>query len=235
MQKPTLLGKILRIVAIVLVGLTAAFNIMGGAGSSCIALAAENFGEKWSALVPYKWLYQLLALTTLAAAIYGVITLLWLIKGRKGSYNQVLISLALVIIPTVIQIAASRALRGASQPNDMRLYITVFTLLVLLILRIPSIFQQIGFERPVTGGTGAAAAGLAAISAGFLALSVQFWAGATHTANGINYADAWHAQIAVLGGLLVAGGLLLLARAALVGLAEPAGEPLQADQAGVPA
>jgi len=231
MEKPTLLGKILRVVAIVLLGLTAAFNLMGGAGSSCIALAAEKYGEDWAALIPYKWLYQLLILATLAAAIYGVIVLIRLIKGRKGSYNQVILSLVLVCIPTIIQIAASRSLRGASQPNDMRLYITLFTLVVLLILRTPAIFQQIGFERGAKGGAGSATGGLAAISTGLLALSVQFWAGSTHTWDGVNYADAWHLQIAVIGWLLTVGGMLLLIRAALNGQNEPVVEQLQGEQA----
>jgi hypothetical protein len=231
MEKPTLFGKISRLVAIILLALTAAFNLMGGAGSSCIALAAENFGEKWAPLIPYKWLYQLLALVTLAAAIYGVIALIRLIKGRKGSYNQVILSLVLVCIPTIIQIAASRALRGASQPNDMRLYITLFTLIVLLILRIPALFQQIGFERAASGGTRSAAGGLAAINMGLLALSVQFWAGAAHTSGGVNYADAWHLQIALVGWLLIAGGMLLLGRAALSGLNEPGVDPLQGEKA----
>jgi hypothetical protein len=215
MEKPTVLGKILRVVAIILLGLTAAFNLMGGAGSSCIALAAENFGDKWAAIIPYKWLYQLLIVATLAATIYGITALIRLIRGRKGSYNQTILSLVLVIIPTLIQIIASRSLRGASQPNDMRLYFTIFTLIVLLILRIPAIFQQTGFERAAKGGAGSAAGGLAAFSMGLLALSVQFWAGPTHTWSGINYADAWHVQIAGIGWLLTAGGIFLLGRAAL--------------------
>jgi hypothetical protein len=228
MEKPTVLGKILRVVAIILLGLTAAFNLMGGAGSSCIALAAENFGEKWAAIIPYKWLYQLLIVATLAATIYGITALIRLIRGRKGSYNLTILSLVLVIIPTIIQIIASRSLRGASQPNDMRLYFTIFTLIVLLILRIPAIFQQTGFEREAKGGAGSAAGGLAAISMGLLALSVQFWAGPTHTWSGINYADVWHVQIAVIGWLLTAGGIFLLGRAAL---SDQDGQALQGEAA----
>jgi hypothetical protein len=215
MEKPTVLGKVLRIIAIVLIGVTAAVNLMGSVGSSCIALAAENFGEKWAAIVPYKWLYQLLILATLAATIYGIIALVRLIKGRKGSFNQVILSLILVCIPTIIQIVASRSLRGTSQPNDMRLYITLFTLIVLLILRTPAVYQKIGFERPAQGGAGSAAGGLAAISMGLLALSVQVWAGPTHTWGGVNYADVWHVQFTLTGGLLVISGILLLANAAL--------------------
>lgn len=231
MEKPTVLGKILRVVAIILLGLTAAFNLMGGAGSSCIALAAENFGDNWAALVPYKWLYQLLVVATLAATIYGITALIRLIRGRKGSYNQVILSLVLVSIPTIIQIIASRSLRSASMPNDARLYITVLTLIVLLILRIPAIFRQTGFEQPASGGTGSAASGLAAISMGLLALSVQVWAAPTHTWGGINYADVWHVQIAVLGWLLTAGGMYLLARAALNTISTQTAESLPKEKA----
>lgn len=210
-----MLGKIMRIVAIILLGLTAAFNLLGGAGSSCIALAAEEFGEVWVSLVPFKWLYQLLVVTTLAAAIYSIIALICLIRGRKGSYNQVVLSLVLVSIPTVVQIIASRSLRGASMPNDARLYITILTLLIFLLLRIPGLYQKVGFEGQVQGGMGSAAGGMAAISMGLLALSVQHWAGPTHTWGGINYADVWHTQISLIGWLLVAGGILLLGRSAI--------------------
>jgi hypothetical protein len=37
------MGKFLRFVGILLMGLTAAFTIMGGAGTTCVALAAENW------------------------------------------------------------------------------------------------------------------------------------------------------------------------------------------------
>jgi hypothetical protein len=205
MSTPTKTGKALRIVGILLMGLTTAFNLMGGIGTSCVALFAEKF-ESMAGLVDYKWLYQIFVLLTIAAAVYGIYALVALIKGKPGDYKATLIALGAAAVLAVIHIAASRALRGKSQPNDMRLYITLFTLAVFLLFRIPGIWSQIGFGR-AGGNTTGTAAGLAMFVAGAVLLTVQVWAGPTHTFGGINFADVWHVQLAIAGWTLVTGGL----------------------------
>ncbi len=50
-------GKTLRIIGIVLMTLTAAFTLMGGAGTSCVALNPAGFGGNFSGIAPYQWLY----------------------------------------------------------------------------------------------------------------------------------------------------------------------------------
>jgi hypothetical protein len=212
-MKNTLL-KLLRIIAIVLMGLTAAFTLMGGAGTTCVALAAEKFGEKMAPLAPYQWLYVLFVLVTLAIGVLGVRAVVLLIKRRPHAYRDSLIVLLAGVMVGAIHMAVSRSLRGSSMPVDMVVYTTVLTLIIFLILRIPAIWQGINLEKSGTGNDerpGAAAITL--LLCGTLTLTIQHWGGPTHTFSGINYADAWHTQLAVIGWGLVLFGAILTVKA----------------------
>ncbi len=45
-------GAILRIIAIILVGLTAAFTLLGEAGTTCVAFNADKYGRAFALFVP---------------------------------------------------------------------------------------------------------------------------------------------------------------------------------------
>lgn len=208
-----ILMKTLRVVAIVLMGLTAAFTLMGGAGTVCVALAAERFGDKMALIAPYKWLYILFVLATLAIGILGVRALIFLIKGRPGAYRAAIVALLSGTIVGVIHIAASRLIRGASMPVDAVVYVTLLTLLFFLILRIPPIWKDINLEKSVKDKNLLHnAAAITLMLTGSLMITVQYWAGPTHVFDGVNYADAWHSQLAFTGwGMIVLGlGLVVL-------------------------
>ncbi len=49
-------GKILRIIGIVLLGVTAVITLLGGIGTTCVALNAANY-EGMEAIAQYQWLY----------------------------------------------------------------------------------------------------------------------------------------------------------------------------------
>jgi hypothetical protein len=200
--------KIVRILVIVLFGLTVAFQFLGAIGSSCVALGAEKY-DSMAALAPVKWLYQLLAVVTLAAALYGGKVIFSLARGKPKAYFQALGVLLITLLTAAVQMFTSRALRGASQPNDMRVYVTLFTLVIFLLLRLPGVWAKTGFEGGQSGS--GAAGGAALIFAGALALTVHLWAGPTHLMDGINYADVWRLPMTLGGWALVAAGLALLA------------------------
>lgn len=202
--------KILRVIAIVLMGLTAVLTIFAGAGTTCVALAAEKFGGKMALIAPYKWLYVIFVLVTLAIGVIGVRALVQLIKGRPGSYRLALIALISGAVVGGIHITASRLIRGSSMPVDPIVYITILTLLFFLILRIPAIWEGVGLEKPTDNkNLPRSAAAITLALSGFLTLTVQYWAGPTHTIDGVNYADAWHHQLALLGwGMFVLGFIL---------------------------
>jgi hypothetical protein len=210
MQKETMLGKILRLLAIVLLGLTAVFSLLGGIGTSCVALAADKYGSM-AVLAPYCWLYIVYVLAGIAAGIWGLRALVRLARGKPGAYREALIALVVILIPAALQMITSELLRGASAPANMRVYFTLLTLFVFLLFKIPWLWNQVRFSRPSTGGSEGPAGGLAMIACGIMILTSYLWNAATHTIGGFNYASVWVVPLGVLGGLLVLGGLGLLA------------------------
>jgi hypothetical protein len=205
-----MLGKILRIAAIILLGLTAVFSLLGGIGSTCVAFAAENY-PSMSAIVPFKWLYVLFVILTIAAALYAVRATINLVRSKPGAYRQAIFAILACLSLALAQVVASRLLRGKSMPNDLRVYVSFLALVVLLLLRIPRLWQQSGLGQQDAGGAGLAS-GAALFLGGVTVLTVHLWAGPTHTFGGVNFADVWHTQLTILGWGLIAASLLLLAR-----------------------
>ena len=128
-------GKTLKVIGIILMGITAVFTLMAGIGTTCVAVAAENFGENMAPIAPYSWLYILFVLFTTAIGVYMVKALIGLIKKKPYAYKDSIISLALGILIGIIHIAVSRALRGKSMPTDGVVYVTVLTLIVFIIFK----------------------------------------------------------------------------------------------------
>jgi hypothetical protein len=205
-------GKILRLIAIVFMSLTAAFTLLGGVGTSCVAFAPNNpsWAEMGSQLASFQWLYILFVFVTVALGVMGFRAVVLLIKSHPNAYRCALIALTGGVVVGIIHMWVSRALRGKSMPVDAVVYTTVLTLLLFLFLRLPGIWQQIRFGQPDSAGTTGTATGASLIVSGVLALSIQYWMAGTHTFNGINVADVWHPLLAVIGGLAVLAGIAVL-------------------------
>jgi len=204
-------SRIIRIVATVLMGLTAVFTLLGGAGTSCVALAAEKW-ESMAALVPYKPLYQVLVVITIADAIAGIWVTVGLARGRKRLYGAALVTLAVGIVAAGVQMFASLRLRGGAAPTNMRLYVTVFTLLVFLLFRLPPIWRKSGLDGSTVGsGSAGTAAGLTAFLGGAVVMTTVLWAGPSHTFDGYNWVTIWQVPLTAGGGLLMVAGIALLA------------------------
>ena len=168
-----------RVIGIVLMSLTAAFTLLGGIGTTCVALNPTGFGGKFAGIAPFQWLYILFVIVTTAVGAWAVRVVVQLVRGEKGSYRRALIVLAAGILVGGVHTAASRSLRGSSMPVDMVVYTTILTLVVFLLFRLPGVRQQIGLERGDGGGMkGQAAAAIALAATGLLTLTVQFLHGA---------------------------------------------------------
>ena len=199
--------KILRFIAILFMSLTAVFTILGGIGTTCVALAAENY-DSMTALVPYKWLYILFVLATIAIGVMGARAVVLLVKGKANAYRYSIIALAAGVIVGVIHMLVSRSLRGSSMPVDAVVYTTVITLIIFLCLRIPGVWEKVDWSRTQNKDKDRSG-GMAAIVCGMFCLSIQYWMGSTHTFGGINYADAFHTTINLAGWGLISYGILL--------------------------
>ena len=86
------LAKFLRFLGIVFMSLTAGFTVLGGAGTTCAALAPTNW-ESMAPLAPYQWLYIVYVIVTIAIGILGIRAVVRLVKGTMDSYKAALIAL----------------------------------------------------------------------------------------------------------------------------------------------
>jgi len=202
-------GKILRIVGIILMGITAVFTLMAGIGTTCVAFAAEKFSESMALIAPYKWLYILFVIFTTAIGVMMIRATIMIIKSKDHAYRYAMLSLILGIVIGVIHIVASRAIRGKSMPTDGVVYMNVLTLLIFLIFRIPALWKEIDFSKPAGKGAGRIGAAFALVLCGFAVLTAPVWGASTHTffPGGTNWANAWPLQMNLIGTLLCLSGV----------------------------
>ena len=197
MSHNSFFAKLLRFIGILFMALTGGFTLLGGVGTSCAAL----FPTKWESmapLAPYQWLYILFVLGTTAIGVWGIWATVRLIKGTPDSYLMSLKALVAGVVVGGFHIYMSRLLRGKSMPVDAVVYMTVLTLVIFLLFRIPGIWQGVNFDKG-HGGNNKMAGGAAAIVLGLLCLTIQYIAAPTHTWNGVNYADAFNTAMTIIG------------------------------------
>ncbi|MBT3190290.1 MAG: hypothetical protein HN736_13850 [Anaerolineae bacterium] len=209
------MGKFLRFIGILFMGLTSALILLSGVGTTCVALDATQY-EGMEAIAQYQWLYIIYVLAFVAFGIMGIRATIALVRGKENAYRDSIIVLVLSLVIGIIHMATSRALRegGSSMPLDFIVYAVAFTLIIFLLFGVPKIKQMVGFEDGESNGK-TAAGGMTAIVMGMLFLSVQMWAGPTHIFDGVNLADAFHSQMMIGGGILFVVGLGMFVYAAL--------------------
>jgi hypothetical protein len=208
MSRNTWWGKILRFIGIVLMALTGGFTLLGGIGTTCAAL----FPTRWESMTPlasFQWLYILFVLSGIGIGIGGIWATVKLIRGTSDAYKMSLYALVVGVVIGGFHIYISRMLRGKSMPVDAVVYMTILTLAVFLLLRIPLIWQGANFEKG-DSKSNRMAGGAATILLGLMTLTIQYTMGPTHTWNGINYANAFNLLLTSAGfGLLLLGAALM--------------------------
>ncbi|PKO06709.1 MAG: hypothetical protein CVU41_05055 [Chloroflexi bacterium HGW-Chloroflexi-3] len=205
-------GKTLRVIGIILMGITAAFTIMSGIGTTCVAVAAKNFGPKMAVIAPYSWLYILFVLLTTAIGVYMIKALISLIKKKPQGYREAIISLVLGITIGVIHMLVSRSLRGSSMPTDGVVYVTILTLIVFAIFKIPGIWNELHLDGAKPDDINRTAAAFTLLLCGIAVLTAPIWGASTHifAEGGQNWANAWPIQMNVIGILLLVTGIFTL-------------------------
>ena len=172
-------SRFLRVIAVILMSLTVLMTLMGGAGTTCVALGAEKY-DSMVGLVPYKPLYLLFVIVSLVTGVWGIPVTISLVHGSSKAYRNALIVLIPGALTSGLQMVISQAVRGASAPANMRFYLTVFTLVVFLLFRIPPVWDRVDFSQSLKGRGKGAAGGIALIVCGVVALSTYLWVGPTH-------------------------------------------------------
>src|SRR5512137_2313337 len=88
-------SKLLRVIGIILMSLTALFTLMGGAGTTCVALDPTGFSGKFAGIAPYQWLWIIFVLVGIAAGVLGIRAVILLSKGTRNAYRAALVALIL--------------------------------------------------------------------------------------------------------------------------------------------
>lgn len=200
-------GKALRVTAIVFMGLTAAMNVLGGAGTSCVAFSS-NVGYRlaFKELMDYRWVYQGLVVATVLLGLVGIWVTVRLIRGGKDVYRNALIVLVVGAVLGGVHYFTSMALRGKAAPANVKFYTNLFTLVIFLLLQVPGIREKVDFSASHDKAAKASAAGMAAILAGTSILTVFSWAGPSHSVTGENWVNVFYAPLMVSSTLLILGG-----------------------------
>jgi hypothetical protein len=204
-------GKTLRFIGILLMGITSLFTIAGGLGTTCVALNPTGFGESMAPLAKFQWLYIIFVIATTAIGIMAARAVFLLAKGRSNSYRYAIVALALGIVVGGIHMIVSRNLRGSSMPVDGVVYTSVLTLIVFLIIRFPPVWKGVNYYSEGSGDkSGPMAAAFTLFITGILTLTVQYWAGPTHTWGGMNWAETFEITRILMGLSQLLGGTVLL-------------------------
>jgi hypothetical protein len=201
-------AKILCGIAVSLLGLTAVMTLLGGTGTSCAAFSPEEYDM--TELIPYQWLYQVLVVTTTAASLGGFWATFAFIRGRKHAYRDTIAFLVVGLVLGGTQMATSLSLRGKAAPTNMRVYLTAFTLVVFLLLRLPGIWSKV--NPAGTSDSNGSVAGLTLFLGVLLTLTTPVWAGPTHMQNGSNLVFVFQVPLLLGGSLMTLIGILLLLR-----------------------
>lgn len=208
-------ARILWIVAVVAMGMTAAMNLFGGIGTVCAAFLTDNF-PPMLVLMDYQWLYQRLMLITIGVGIAGASVTFALFRGGPNAYRNALIVLVVGTVLGELHTRASLELRGKMAPANVKFYINLFTLILFVILGLPSIRNKISFSQPRGKTEAAAAGGMAALIVGAMMVTLPLWVGDSHTFEGTDWTDVLQPGLTIVGLAFTAGGLSVFLRSVLI-------------------
>ena len=168
-------------------------------------------------LVPYKPLYQVLVFVSLATGMWGICVARSLVRGSSVAYRNALLVLILGTLSAGIQMGVSQLVRGSSAPVNVRFYISIFTLIMFLLLRLSPIWVHVDFAQSVRKkAVKTIASGTILIVCGIVILATRFWVGFTHTTPaGNNWIDIMELPLRVCGWGLVLTGVISILNFAL--------------------
>lgn len=213
-MKKDLTGTV-RGILVVFMGLTAVFTLLGGVGTVCVAWFAENW-RPFAVLADYKHIYQAATVITLIAGLSGFIATFALLRGEKWAWNASLVTLLVGLGTAATKMYYSNMLRGSTSPTNFRCYVTVLTLLIFLIVRLPAIWRRIDLSKaPERFGSWATPTGITLFVGGLVTITTPWWAAGIHVVDGVNLVNVILTELLVGGGLAIAVGAGLLAALAL--------------------
>jgi len=208
-KKPS---KVIRSLLFIFFLLTILFTLLSGVGTYCAAFDTEKY-PSMLALLPYQLLYQILFFVSVAVGLWGLWETISFIRKKSNVYLNAIIVLSIGLGTATVQMITSEVARGNSVPVNFRVYFTLFTLLLFLLVRYTPLWYRSGFTQSNTkGGPGMAAVALALLVGGIIILTTHIWVGGSHfAADGYNWVNDLRMPLNLSGwGMIFSGVALLL-------------------------
>jgi len=199
-----------------LLGASTVMTLLGAIGTACLAWNGNLYPPKvFGWIVPHMPTYQLLVYISLAAGVALAIVTYALLRGDRWFYLGALIFLLIAGGAAAYQMYLTSSLKNisffAAAPTNVRFYITALTLIVLLLVRIPRVWNTSGLGKP-GGGKGhlATPLGITLLTTGLLLITAPLWAAPEHIVDGFNYVMTLQVPLVVDGIAMMLGGIALL-------------------------
>ena len=207
-QKPS---KIILSLLFLFFLLAVLFTLLSGVGTYCAAFDTEKY-PSMLALLPYQLLYQILFFVSVAAGLWGLWGTISIVRRKANAYRNAIIILSIGLGAATVQMITSEIARGDSVPVNFRVYFTLFTLLLFLLIRYTPLWQRSGFSQSKTNKSpGMMAVGSALFIGGFLILTTHIWVGNSHfAADGYNWVNDLRMPLNLSGWGMIFSGVTLL-------------------------
>jgi len=205
-------SKIIRSLLFIFFLLTVLVTLLSGVGTYCAAFDTEKY-PSMLVLLPYQLLYQILFFVSVTVGLWGFWEIISFIRSKSNAYRNVIIVLSIGLAAAAIQMITSEIARGNSVPVNFRVYLTLFTLLLYLLVRYTPLWHLSGFSQSnKKSGPEKTAISSALLVGGIVLLTTYLWVGSSHfAANGYNWVNALRMPLNLSGwGMIFSGAALLL-------------------------
>ena len=163
--------------------------------------------------MPYKLLYQILFFVSVTVGLWGVWEMISFIRGTANVYRRAIIVLSIGLGAGAIQMITSEIVRGNSVPVNFRVYFTLFTLLLFLLVRFTPLWSRSEFSQSNDkNNTGMATIVSALLIGGIGVLTTHIWVGSSHiAADGYNWVNELKTLLNFCGlGMILSGVALFV-------------------------
>lgn len=208
------MGKLssrIQALLVIMMALVAVFNLTSGVGTTCIAWGAENW-KPFASLAAYASSYQAIVIGTLIVGFIASIIAYAFVRGEKWAYITALITVLVGLVIGIWHINLSLTARGSATPGNLKVYVDVLALLVLLIIRIPKIWNKIDLTKPIGNNKGSFnnPIGMAFTFVGIGLATTPLYSNSSHTFGNVNYVDYLLPELYILGGIFIFVGVLFM-------------------------
>jgi len=215
-------GLVWRIILVVAMGLTTTMTLLGAVGNVCLAWNAPYYGPAYNWIVPYMPTYQTFVYVKLAVGVVMTLVCYAIVRGDKWFYIGGLITLLVGGGAATVQMFYTSSLKEvpflATPPTNIRFFITIGTLIIFLIVRMPGIWNTLNSGSANGRGNLGIPTGIALIVSGLAMLTTPIWVGPSHMFEDQNLVMTLAVPIVIDSIAMIVGGIGLMFAKRILGI-----------------